>query len=146
MSDISARLRNGENRFLKWVYKQQYSGHPVISIPRHPDNIDALLADAADHIDALQDTLTKNLKAAEKADFIWQENYAALERKYDAIAVFADDMKNIAVGLTSERDAMEKRVKAADAEYRRGFEDGCAHMKEDYEAGERLDSRRRAGQ
>jgi len=54
MSDISARLRNGENRFLKWVYKQQYSGHPVISIPRHPDNIDALLADAADHIDALQ--------------------------------------------------------------------------------------------
>ena len=63
MSDISARLRNGENRFLKWAYKQQYSGHPVISIPRHPDNIDALLAEAADHIDAQAATIKALVEA-----------------------------------------------------------------------------------
>lgn len=54
---IQERLRDGERRFLKWAYKEQYSGPPVLSIPRHPDNVDALLAEAADRIDALEDAL-----------------------------------------------------------------------------------------
>jgi len=56
------------------------------------------------------------------------------------------DMAEHIIAQREQIEALEKRVKAADAEYRRGFEDGCAHMKEDYEAGERLDSHRRAGQ
>lgn len=47
-TDLIARLRDGEDRFLKWAYKEHYSGPPVISIPRHPSNIDALLSEAAD--------------------------------------------------------------------------------------------------
>lgn len=60
MTDISKRLRDGEKRFLKWAHKEQYSGPSVLSIPRHPDNIDALLDEAAAHIDA-QDAKIKAL-------------------------------------------------------------------------------------
>jgi len=49
---IQDRLRDGADRFLKWAHKEQYSGPSVLSIPRHPANIDALLETAADHIDA----------------------------------------------------------------------------------------------
>jgi len=45
--ELVGRLENGSDRFLKWAYKESYSGSPVISIPRHPDNIDALLTEAA---------------------------------------------------------------------------------------------------
>lgn len=45
--ELVGRLENGSGRFLKWAYKEVYSGAPVISIPRHPDNIDALLTEAA---------------------------------------------------------------------------------------------------
>lgn len=45
--ELVGRLENGSDRFLKWAYKEPYSGAPVISIPRHPDNIDALLTEAA---------------------------------------------------------------------------------------------------
>jgi len=45
--ELVRRLENGSDRFLKWAYKEPYSGAPVISIPRHPDNIDALLTEAA---------------------------------------------------------------------------------------------------
>ena len=62
------------------------------------------------------------------------------------LAALAPDMAAHIIAQREQIEALEKRVKAADAEYRRGFEDGCAHMKEDYEAGERLDSHRRAGQ
>jgi hypothetical protein len=54
-SDIEAlieRLRDGSDRFLKWAYKEPYSGPSVLSIPRHPDNIDALLTEAADALTA----------------------------------------------------------------------------------------------
>ena len=60
MTDISERLRDGEKRFLKWAHKEDYSGPSVLSIPRHPDNIDALLDEAAAHIDA-QDAKIKAL-------------------------------------------------------------------------------------
>ncbi|WP_407473545.1 hypothetical protein [Sulfitobacter sp. PM12] len=63
MTDISERLRDGEKRFLKWAHKEQYSGPSVLSIPRHPDNIDALLDEAAAHIDA-QDAKIKALVEA----------------------------------------------------------------------------------
>ncbi|EGF96795.1 hypothetical protein [Brevundimonas diminuta] len=46
-ADLIWRLENGADRFLKWTYNEPYSGAPVISIPRHPDNIDALLTEAA---------------------------------------------------------------------------------------------------
>lgn len=45
--ELVGRLESGSDRFLKWAYKEAYSGAPVISIPRHPDNIDALLTEAA---------------------------------------------------------------------------------------------------
>ena len=47
-------LTDAADRFLKWVYKQPYSGPPVISIPRHAGNIDAILVEAADALTALQ--------------------------------------------------------------------------------------------
>lgn len=46
-TELVGRLENGSDRFLKWAYKKVYSGAPVISIPRHPDNIDVLLTEAA---------------------------------------------------------------------------------------------------
>lgn len=55
MSDIVDRLKDGADRFLKWAYKNPYDGPPVISIPRHDGNIDALLIEAADKILALYD-------------------------------------------------------------------------------------------
>ncbi|MEH6505035.1 MAG: hypothetical protein V7786_02080 [Sulfitobacter litoralis] len=57
------RLRDGADRFLKWAHKEQYSGPSVLSIPRHPANIDALLETAATHIDA-QDAKIKALVEA----------------------------------------------------------------------------------
>ncbi|WP_296200533.1 hypothetical protein [uncultured Hyphomicrobium sp.] len=45
--ELVGRLESGSDRFPKWAYKEAYSGAPVISIPRHPDNIDALLIEAA---------------------------------------------------------------------------------------------------
>jgi len=51
---LQDRLRDGAERFLAWAYKKPYSGPPVISIPRHPDNIDALMEAAADRIDELE--------------------------------------------------------------------------------------------
>ncbi len=47
LMELADRLEGGSDRFLKWAYKQPYSGAPVISIPRHPDNIDAILTEAA---------------------------------------------------------------------------------------------------
>lgn len=55
MSDIVNRLKDGADRFLKWVYKNPYDGPPVISTPSRPDNIDALLIEAAGKISALYD-------------------------------------------------------------------------------------------
>ncbi len=60
---IQDRLRDGADRFLKWAHKEQYSGPSVLSIPRHPANIDALLETAATHIDA-QDAKIKALVEA----------------------------------------------------------------------------------
>jgi len=60
---IQDRLRDGADRFLKWAHKEQYSGPSVLSIPRHPANIDALLETAAAHIDA-QDAKIKVLVEA----------------------------------------------------------------------------------
>ena len=54
---LPERLRDAEDRFLKWAYKKQYYGPSVISIPRRPGNIDALLAEAADEIDRLREVL-----------------------------------------------------------------------------------------
>nr|WP_309504260.1 hypothetical protein [uncultured Roseovarius sp.] len=68
---IQERLRDGAGRFLKWVYKEEYSGPPVISIPRHPDNIDALMAEAADTIDALAEALAESMEEIDR--YIWQE-------------------------------------------------------------------------
>lgn len=62
---IQERLRDGERRFLKWAYKEQYSGPSVLSIPRHPDNVDALLSEAADRIDALEKALRRLVTAEE---------------------------------------------------------------------------------
>src|SRR5690554_2524546 len=45
--NISERLEAAADRFLKWAYNEPFSGPPVISIPRHPDNIDALLLEAS---------------------------------------------------------------------------------------------------
>ncbi len=54
MDDLVERLEAASGRFLKWAYKEDYSGPPVISIPRHPGNIDALLEEAAAEIRSLR--------------------------------------------------------------------------------------------
>lgn len=53
-SEMVETLTDAADRFLKWVYKQPYSGPPVISIPRHDGNIDAILADAATRVAGLE--------------------------------------------------------------------------------------------
>ena len=58
---LPERLRDAEDRFLKWAYKKQYSGPSVISIPRRPGNIDALLAEAADEIERLREAIEDNI-------------------------------------------------------------------------------------
>lgn len=79
---IQDRLRDGADRFLKWAHKEQYSGPSVLSIPRHPANIDALLETAATHIDA-QDAKIKALVEAliECRDDI--DNYVRQEYPHD---------------------------------------------------------------
>ena len=64
---LQERLRDGEGRFLKWAYKEQYSGPSVLSIPRQPDNVDALLAEAADALDAREATLAALVAGLESA-------------------------------------------------------------------------------
>lgn len=54
VADLVERLKGAADRFLKWTYKEPYSGPPVISIPRHPDNIDALLSEAASTLTSLE--------------------------------------------------------------------------------------------
>lgn len=53
VAGLVERLRDGADRFLKWVYEKPYSGPSVISIPTHRDNIDMLLQEAADALAAL---------------------------------------------------------------------------------------------
>lgn len=76
MTDISERLRDGEKRFLKWAHKEQYSGPSVLSIPRHPDNIDALLDEAAAHIDAQDAKIKALVEALEPFSIIAGEMFA----------------------------------------------------------------------
>ena len=52
--ELVERLKDAAERFLKWTYDQPYSGSPVISIPRHPNNIDAILCEAAAALEAQQ--------------------------------------------------------------------------------------------
>lgn len=52
--ELVERLKDASERFLKWTYDQPYSGSPVISIPRHPNNIDAILCEAAAALEAQQ--------------------------------------------------------------------------------------------
>lgn len=67
--ELVGRLENGSDRFLKWAYKEPYSGAPVISIPRHPDNIDSLLTEAAACIREIMEAQTE-LAAAARAYFV----------------------------------------------------------------------------
>lgn len=64
--ELVGRLENGSDRFLKWAYKEPYSGAPVISIPRHPDNIDALLTEAAACIREMVEQKEKLARRAER--------------------------------------------------------------------------------
>ena len=96
---IQDRLRDGADRFLKWAHKEQYCGPSVLSIPRHPANIDALLETAATHIDA-QDAKIKALVEAlgrlcfelgaleafgeEVRHEIGNTNYTAIMTRYEA--------------------------------------------------------------
>ena len=65
---IQGRLRDAEDRFLKWAYKKPYSGPPVLSIPRHPDNVDAIMAEAADMLDEAVDALAELVESLEAID------------------------------------------------------------------------------
>lgn len=47
-ANLVTRLRNGADRFIAFVRKEQYPGPSVYSIPRHHDNIDCLLMESAD--------------------------------------------------------------------------------------------------
>ena len=65
------RLHDASDRFLKWTYDAPYSGPPVISIPRKPDNIDAILVEAAEALQALQtraEDAEQNLRNYENTD------------------------------------------------------------------------------
>ena len=65
--ELVERLKDAAERFLKWAYDQPYSGSPVISIPRHPNNIDAILCEAADALEAQQARIAE--LAGERDDF-----------------------------------------------------------------------------
>lgn len=72
-----SKLTDAADRFLKWAYKQPYSGPPVISIPRHVDNIDAILIEAASEIERLTD----------KVEGLNADLYCAVEVAYKRGAV-----------------------------------------------------------
>lgn len=60
MNDLKNRLEDGADRFLKHMYKQHYDGPPVLSIPHHDGNIDSLLLEARDRIEALEAQLSEH--------------------------------------------------------------------------------------
>lgn len=76
--ELVARLRHGEARFLAWAYDRPYAGPPVISIPRHKDNVDALLAEAADAIE----TLTRERDEAREACAMNNDTHSRISADY----------------------------------------------------------------
>lgn len=82
-ANLVTRLRNGADRFIAFVRKEQYPGPSVYSIPRHPDNIDCLLMESADALakikaenQRLRETLTWYGEQARLARLIHSEGDA----------------------------------------------------------------------
>lgn len=65
---LAERLRDGADRFLAWAYRKPYNGPPVISIPNHSGNIDRLLTEAADALDAKDAEIAQLRKALIRAE------------------------------------------------------------------------------
>lgn len=65
---LPARLTDASDRFLKWAYKEPYSGPPVISIPAHPDNVDLILVEASRALTTAQARIAELEAALRKRD------------------------------------------------------------------------------
>lgn len=128
LPDLPGRLRDGADRFLRWVYRRAYAGSPVISIPRHPNNVDALLEEAAAHIEALQAKLAAaneqlartdaGREAEAKAGWIARDKLAAAEAALTKIAqmqVSWGEMPALARGALSSHAVSESQNGGGDA-------------------------------
>lgn len=102
---ITERLEAAADRFLKWAYNEPFSGPPVISIPRHPDNIDALLLEASA-------ALLSSAEAREEAE----RNAQGWHRAVEAICTIAG--VSCALGASEAVEAVRAALQSAEARAR----------------------------
>ena len=128
------RLKDASERFLKWTYDLPYSGSPVISIPRHPNNIDAILCEAADALEAQQARIAELEKALR-----FYANAVVASQHPDRLGA-CDDGWAARQALSSqgrregEQDSSSRSQPCADAQERSpgslhsgGIDDDCPH-------------------
>lgn len=107
---LAKEAEDGAGRFLKWTYNQDYDGPPVISIPRHDGNIDALL----ERLAARLRTLSRQLATERQA---WAKAMAEIEAYRDGVVAKGPDDPEYIMGIKDGSSAAYARSAAILAQH-----------------------------